>query len=128
MDPYFEQADCWEDCHRDYLTRVRAASKPLVGSNYVVKLEAWLTLHERSVGERGFLGKADVGIAALRPVEASVAALSRKVAPVQLTLPTVEREEQFFIEMKERKTCRLVTVIELLTRVGCPDRSRRVAF
>ena len=63
MNPFLEQADAWEDFHQDFLVRAREALMAEVGENYVIKVETRLYLHELSVDERRFFGRADVAVA-----------------------------------------------------------------
>lgn len=113
--PYLEQADCWEDFHRDFCAHLRRALESVVGPNYIVKLEARLVVRERSAKERGFIGKADIGVLAERPRSDSASAALANPAPVQLTLPATETEEQLYLEVRERRNRRVVTVIEVLS-------------
>jgi hypothetical protein len=128
MNPYLEQADCWEDFHRVFLVRVRAALIPRVGSHYIVKLEARLLLRERSAGERGYVGKADVGVATRYTPQSETTASSLRTAPVQLSLPAIETVEQLFLEIQERHNRRDVTVIELLSPSNKDSSSDREIF
>jgi hypothetical protein len=86
-----------------------------LGPNYLVKIEVRLLLHELSAAERRFLGRADVGVTAPPTAVAGEASGSAAAAPMQLRLPAVEVERQSFLEIRDRRNRRLVTIIELLS-------------
>lgn len=113
MNPYLEQSDAWEDFHQDFLVRARETLMSEVGENYLVKIEARLYLHELSMEERRFVGRADVAVASrvggLQPAAATCVA-----APVQLVLPAVDVQRQAYLEIRDRRNRRIVTVVELL--------------
>lgn len=115
VNPFLEQDDAWEDFHGNFITSAQALLNPRVGSNYYVKIEVRLILHELSAEERRFFGKADVGVSAADssgPGQVSSAVLA---APVQLQLPAVEIERHSSLEIRDRRNRRVVTVIELLS-------------
>src|SRR6267142_1587081 len=114
MNPFLEQTDAWEDFHSNFLTHAQEVLSAQVGPNYVVKIEVRLLLHELSAQERGFIGKADVGVAATTKREA-VNLTAANPAPVQLRLPAVEVEKHRSLEIRDRRNRRIVTAIELLS-------------
>lgn len=115
MNPYLEQNDTWEDFHHDFITRTREIISQQVGPNYLVKIEVRLYLHELSVEERRYFGRADVGVIAPAAAKTSAAATSLATAPVRLTLPAVDVERHSSLEIRDRRNRRLVTVLELLS-------------
>lgn len=127
MNPFLEQADAWEDFHQDFLVRSREALMAEIGKNYLVKIEARLYLHELSGEERRFVGRADVAVAARTGVAESAAAAGL-VAPVQLVLPAVDVERQTFLEIRDRRNRRIVTVVELLSPTNKTPGADRDAY
>jgi len=126
MNPYLEQSYDWEDFHNEFISKVREALSDEVGPNYFVKLEVRLLLHERSAAERRFVGKADVGITTARIVDPSARIAGASTAPMQLQLPAVEIIKQTYVEIRDSRNRRLVTVIELLSpsnKVSGDDRN-----
>jgi len=116
MNPYLEQSDAWEDFHQSFITHARDILAAQVGPNYLVKVEVRLYLHEISTEERGFFGRADVGLTGTPGKEPLHAASEGGIAaPVQLTLPTVEMRRTSALEIQDRRRRRVVTVIELLS-------------
>jgi hypothetical protein len=124
MNPYLEQNDAWEDFHTDFITRTREILSGQVGTNYYVKLEVRLYLHELSAEQRRYFGRADVGVTGQPPMGPS-AAMVNTTAPIELVLPNVEVERHSSLEIRDRRNRRVVTVIELLSptnKTPGPDR------
>lgn len=115
MNPYLEQDDVWEDFHHDWLIRAREALNPQVGPDYLVKIEVRLYLRELSEDERRFFGRSDVAVAWQAGEQAQHTAATTIAAPIQLTLPAVDSESESWLEIRDRRDRRLVTVIELLS-------------
>jgi hypothetical protein len=127
MNPFLEQADAWEDFHQDFLIRAREALMAQVGSNYLVKVEARLYLHELSAQERRYFGRADVAVSSRTTALASRPA-SCLAAPVQLQLPAVDVERQTFLEIRDRRDRRVITVVELLSPTNKTPGADRDAY
>ncbi|MBM4067849.1 MAG: DUF4058 family protein [Planctomycetes bacterium] len=116
MNPFLEQNDTWEDFHLDFITRSREMLAGSVGPNYLVKVEARLYVHELSEEERRFFGKADIGLTTRSSVQsASGVPAATLAAPMSLSLPSVEVRKQPYLEIRDRRNRRLVTVLELLS-------------
>jgi Protein of unknown function (DUF4058) len=114
MNPYLEQSYDWEEFHLNFIARMQEYLHARIGPKYIVKAEVRLLLHERSASERGFIGKGDVGISSFRPPSGAGPA-GPLSAPVQLRLPAVEVEKQPYLEIRDVKNRRVITVIELLS-------------
>lgn len=114
MDPYLEQADAWEDFHGHYIVGLAEALNRLVGANYFVKIEVRLYLRELGAEERRYFGRADAGVATSE-ISGASPTTTVTTAPVRLELPAVETERQSYLEIRDRRNRRLVTVIELLS-------------
>lgn len=115
MDPYLEQPDVWEDFHSRYIVHVGDQLAARVGSNYAVKVEECLSLHELSAAERRFIGRADLGINRRGEKRSGVAVMETSPATMQLELPAVEIVRERFLEIVDRRERRVVTVIEMLS-------------
>jgi hypothetical protein len=89
MNPYLEQDDAWHDFHDHFCVHCRMLLVPKLSPDYFAKLEEHLDIHELGSDER-------------RPV---VGRLEQNI--------DIERES--YIEIRDRKTRRLVTVVELLS-------------
>src|SRR5262249_10281942 len=103
---------------------------PEVGPNYLVKIEVRLYLHELSVEERWYFGRADIGITLTSEVETPSPRTNRLTAPVQMRLPAVAVERHSSLEIFDRRNRRLVTVIGVLSptnKTHGPDRDEYLA-
>lgn len=114
MNPYLEQADVWEDFHHNFLTWSEAALNASLGANYLARIESRLYIRELSDEERRFFGRADLSVAATRG-EVGAAAVAEIAAPVELLLPEVDTARDSWLEIRDRRDRRVITVIELLS-------------
>ena len=127
MNPYLENNEVWEDFHRRYLVFLAGRLEAGVGAGYLVKIETRLYLRELPQEERTFFGKADVGVSAtgLGPTGTGAVATLAAPASLALNLPRVDIEREPYLEIRDRRDRRLVTVIELLSptnKTPGPDR------
>ena len=132
MNPYLEQSYDWEEFHLNFIARMQQVLHSRVGPKYIVKAEMRLILHERSAAERGFIGRTNVGIS--REKESGPTSASDVLdAPMRLRLPAFEEEKQRYLEIRDAKNRRIVTIIELLSpsnkklgrsrRLSCQEKS-----
>jgi hypothetical protein len=129
MNPYLEQEDAWRDFHERFLPHVAEALSPQVSPAYLVKLEQNLYIHERGADERHLLGYGDVTVSQTRGAGPANTATAVLTSPRRILLPRVDVESESYLEIRDRQTRRLVTVIELLsptnncseTSSGCND-------
>jgi hypothetical protein len=131
MNPYLEQPEVWHDFHQSFIPLVREVLTEQVRPHYVVKVEEHLFIHELSAEERLFLGRADVSITGSPPGQPTRSAAALAVAPAYGRLPpAVDTERQAYLEIRDRQSRELVTVLELLSpankKLG-PDRDQYVA-
>lgn len=130
MNPYLEQPSVWEDFHSRLMTYIGEVLSPLVRPNFFVKLEEKVFIHEPSYEERRkLLCKPDVSILQA-PVQSEVAVLEHAttaISPLVAKIPDTEFERHSQIEIRDRHSRKLVTLIELLSpsnkRYG-PDREQ----
>ena len=116
MNPYLEQADVWHDFHERAIPLMAELLGPQVLPRYIAKIDEHVYIHDTGDGSRQFLGRADVGVMPLRPVGTATDSTAAVLdAPVRVRLPDVDRESEAFIEIRDRKTRELVTVVELLS-------------
>lgn len=116
MNPYLEQPDTWEDFHQNLITEAQHALGGQVGPNYLVKIETRLSIHELDDEERRFVGRADVSVTE-HPGATGLATTSSPTvaAPMELVLPSAEIRRESFLEIRDRRDRRVVTVLELLS-------------
>src|SRR5438046_2088582 len=102
MNPYLEQPDVWEDFHDRFIVFVAGALEAQVGSNYVVKIENRLYVHELGETERRFFGRGDVGVSERAPARTTAGG-------------TGDIQREAYIAIRDRRDRRVVTVLELLS-------------
>jgi hypothetical protein len=129
MNPYLEQDDVWHDFHERFLPYLAELTAQHLPSHYIVKIHEHIYIHEQSSDERTFLGRGDVFVSTPRPLtmQGTSGATAIAEAPSQITLPTVDVEGVSYLEIRDRRDRRLVTVIELLSpsnKYAGPDREQ----
>lgn len=130
MDPYLEQPGAWHDFHEQFCMECRAMLVPRLGSDYFAKLDDHDYIHELAANDRRLLGRSDISAASDGSSEAgpnpSTATISAPVVGhVELEFD-LERESS--IEIRDRESQRLVTVIELLSPANKRPGGDREAF
>jgi Protein of unknown function (DUF4058) len=115
MNPYFEQAAFWQDFHLEFLSTLRRLLVPQLGSDYFIQLEEHIYIHDLPSDERRFLGRADLSISPADDVQGKSAALGVLEAPATLQLPAQDVERVPYLEVRDRRSRELLTVIELLS-------------
>lgn len=120
MNPYLEQDDVWEDFRHNFLTWAQAALSSQLGDDYFARVESRVYIREVPEDERRFFGRADVAISAA-PAREARAVVAELAAPVELVLPTIDVGRDSWLEIRDRRDRRVVTIIELLS----PTNKRR---
>jgi hypothetical protein len=115
MNPYLEQDDAWHDFHEKFLPAVAERLVPQVRPNYIVKLDEHVYVHEMPHEPRRLLGRADVAVGLSPGHEAGRPAAGVLDAPAQVRLPAQDVERVAFLEVRDRRSRELITVIELLS-------------
>jgi hypothetical protein len=118
MNPYLEHEDAWHNFHTMFPTAAVIQLTPLVGTGYYLKTDENVYIHELPEGERRLLGRPDVFVGQRQtgPTAGSLAVGGTlTAAPQRLRLPAVDVERVPFVEIRDRRNHRLVTVIELLS-------------
>ena len=116
MNPFLEQPDAWHDFHQAFIIAIRAAITPQIRPAYLAKVDDNVYIHELSADERVLLGRPDVLVSKPhRPAGATVAETA-VVAPAYGQIPpAVDPLHESFIEIRDRETREVITVIELLS-------------
>lgn len=132
MNPYLEQEDVWHDFHERFIPRLAEALTPQVQPRYIVKLDQHAYIHELPAEDRRLIGRPDVYLAASgAAAQQSVAAGEVLEGPVQALLPVaVDTERQGYVQVRDRHSRELVTVLELLSpanKTPGPDREQYLA-
>lgn len=116
MNPYLEQASIWNDFHGSFLYGLRDILAPQVRPQYVTKVDEHLFIHELPEGTRSPVGHGDVAVK--RPPFAVTGTSNggpALVAPAHVRIPVIDVERLPFLEVRDRETWEVVTVIELLS-------------
>src|SRR4051812_2379716 len=128
MNPYLEQSDAWPDFHTRFITFASEAITSQLGHHYVAKVEVRLILHELSADERRFFGVADVGVLDNRPRNEASFGTALAPAPLRLELPAVEVERHRYLEIRDKRNRKVVTVLELLSPTNKTPGADRNAY
>lgn len=126
MNPFLEQEDVWHDFHKSYLPRIRDHIAAQLADHYVVKIDEHIYIHEPSAEQR----VGDVFVATRQPPASSSGLATAASGPAQVVLPAVDVEGVSFLEIRDRRDRRLVTVVELLSpsnKYQGPDRDQYLA-
>ena len=116
MNPYLEQDDVWHDFHERFLPHLAETIADQLGTHYIVKIDEHVFIHEPPDEDRTFLGRADVFVATGQPLtETQTVATAAIEAPERITLPAVDVERFSYLEIRDRRNRRVVTMIELLS-------------
>jgi hypothetical protein len=127
MNPFLEQDDVWEDFHHNFLTWSEAALNAELGPNYLARIETRLYIRELSDEERHFFGRGDVTVSLFREGARGRAAAGLS-APVELVLPEMDTARESWLEIRDRRNRRVITVIELLSPTNKRSGPNRDAY
>jgi len=116
MDPYLEHPSLWPDIHNSLIAAIRDELSPQVAPRYYVGLErrAYLFKPDDIV----FVGRPDVSIVQPRRQVAApemALAIADGSAIYEVDLPMGEEVSETFLEIREVKSGRLITLMELLS-------------
>ena len=117
MNPYLEHAEVWHDFHESFMPRVRDRLVAQIGRGYVVKLEQHLYVEELPPQKsRTLFGRSDISVAEkktrARDPESTTALVE---SPVQVVPLLVDEFTECYVEIRDRQSRKLITVIELLS-------------
>jgi len=127
MDPFLEGSPLWTDFHGNFLYAAREALVPKVRPKYIVLAQVQVTVVQEPDEKVGTIVPDVVvveGESPLPPQTESSEVAFAVAEPATVRLAFVQKREQVYLEIRERETRRLVTVIELLSpsnkRFGSP--------
>lgn len=115
MNPYLEQPRVWHDFHERFLPAIADHLAGQADPRYVVKIDEHVFIHEIDGGGSALLGRADVSVARQGKRSGRDASLAVLEAPCEVLLPDVDVERLSYVEIRDRDSWTLVTVIELLS-------------
>ena len=131
MNPYLERASVWHDFHESFMPAVREILSPQLLPRYFVRIDEQMYIHELSSEERRFIGRSDLLVPALSPARSNAAITVPLLnAPAEVRMPAVDSESEAFLEIRDRDSNELITVVELLSpsnKYAGPDREQYLA-
>jgi len=117
MDPYLEHPSLWPDIHNSLIAAMRDELSPQVAPHYYVGVErrAYLVKPDDIV----FVGRPDLALVRpqRQPVkpEMPALALAEPLGVYLVDVPMTDEVSESFLEIREVKTGRLITLVELLS-------------
>jgi hypothetical protein len=115
MNPFLEQEDAWHDYHESFMPLARDLLAAQVRPAYLVKIDEHVYIHELPEEQRHLLGRGDVTLARGRDSRSSQGSGAVLEGPARVRLGSVDVESHSSLEIRDRESRRLVTVIELLS-------------
>jgi hypothetical protein len=116
MNPYLEQVQAWHDFHERFIPKAAEQITPQVRPAYIVKIDEHVYIHELAEDDRRFIGRPDgavISAGTAAPLRTSGAVLE---APAYgLLSAAVDIERQAYLQIQDRHTREVITVIELLS-------------
>ena len=131
MNPYLEQPSVWHDFHESFLPVAREMLSAQVLPRYFVKIDEHIYIHEVTDDQRRYAGRSDLFVAPLALGGGDPAAGTQVLpAPARVTAPFVDEESQSYLQILDRETREVITVVELLSpsnKYAGPDREQYLA-
>jgi hypothetical protein len=118
MNPYIEQPAAWQDFHTRFIPLAAEKLAAQVLPRYYIRIEEHLFIHEPSAEERFPLGRPDLSIHRPSAPQTTPASPGPVVAtaPASVGMPVVVEEERLpYLEIIDRASRKVVTVVELLS-------------
>jgi hypothetical protein len=130
MNPFLEQEEVWHDFHERFVPLAADVIGAQAPPEYIVKIDERIYVHDLATEDRQFLGRADVGIANRTDSSGTTSGAATVAAPAVVELPATDIESQSLIEIRDRRSRQLITVVELLSpsnKQPGPDRQQYLA-
>jgi hypothetical protein len=113
MDPYLESQPFWSVLHGSMIQAMMGELKKRVPRGYSVWSDIYVWLHEPDAETRR--GKPDTFVSGTRTARQSATSTASINAPAHSILPAVRREGNKYLLIKETRSDRVITAIELLS-------------
>lgn len=132
MNPYLERDIAWHDFHERFLILGAGIIGAQVRPNYVVRVDDHLFVHELPEESRQPGGRADLSVSRTpRPVSPTRGEVAVLEPPARIRVTQADVLREAFLEVLDRHSREVVTVIELLSpsnkRKSGPDRAQYLA-
>lgn len=125
FDPYLEHPDFWPEVHSRLIVALADALVPQVRPKYEVAIEKRIYEINPSNGDNSLLvGVPDLAVKRQSsninqsPFQIALAVASSPVQPMRVTVPIPEKIKQNYLEVRDRGTGLVVTVVEILSPVN----------
>ncbi len=115
MDPYLEQEVLWHDFHEKVIPAAAAYLSAQVLPRYIVLIDENVYLHDLSANEIRGMGRPDLAVTLGWDVTQQRTSAAVLDAPAYVILPELDIERESFLEVRDRQSRELVTVIEVLS-------------
>lgn len=115
MDPYLEQEVLWHDFHERVVPAMAAYLTPQVLPRYIVLIDENVYLHDLPGESLRGVGRPDLPVAHGWNFGVPEAGAWVIEAPADVVLPELDFEGESFLQIRDRQSRELVTVVELLS-------------
>lgn len=115
MNPYLERTDLWQDVHTSFLAYARESLANQIRERYVVHIEDHVFIRELPKELWRPLGRPDIAIARRPDSDGGVATAPVDVGEEFEMKVTIDEVTQRYLEIRDRRSREVVTVIELLS-------------
>jgi hypothetical protein len=131
MNPYLEQSSVWHDFHESFMSLAREVLSAQVLPRYFVKIDEHIYVHELPDESRRLVGRADLSVTGLGSAPSAAPAGTQVLAaPAEVTAAHIDTENISYLEIRDRETRQVVTVVVLLSpsnKQPGPDRDQYLA-
>ena len=131
MNPYLERDVVWHDFHERFLILGAGVIGAQARPNFLVRVDDHIYVRELPDGPRSSVGRADLGIAPSEQTSRPSGAAAVLEPPTRLRVPPVEVMRESYLEIIDRRSREVVTVVELLSpankRRNSVDRAQYLA-
>src|SRR5438128_8270509 len=114
MNPYLEQESIWHSFHEQFPAYCQEVLTAQVRPKYFVKLDVNVYIHELPADERLLAGRPDLMIGPAASESTTVGAVALAAPFIGRFGPAVDIVNEAFVEIHERETRTVMTVIALL--------------
>jgi hypothetical protein len=128
MNPYLEQDRVWHDFHERAIPVIAEQVGSQVDPHYVVRIDEHVYIKELADDRERLAGRSDVLVS--KPSGGNRGGAAVLEPPALVELPAVDVERLSFVEIRDRDSWELVTVLELLSpsnKFAGPDREQYLA-
>ncbi|HXG11270.1 MAG TPA: DUF4058 family protein [Gemmataceae bacterium] len=131
MNPYLEQSAVWHDFHERFLPLAAEVLGAQVLPRYFIKIDEHIYVHELAEESRRLAGRADPSVARLVPTPGPpTVGTELLAAPAEVTAAHIDVQSLSYLEVYDRESRQVVTVVELLSptnKYAGPDRELYLA-